>query len=96
NAGKFTIEKIQPSDSPQYNDSLLTKEDVLKEVEEVGKKAGVSEGVSFVDHLLSNPVSVPQQTEVIKEMPAEEKHEPEVKKEEAPKNYQVDPYREQI
>ncbi|MDP3962459.1 MAG: hypothetical protein Q8Q03_01155, partial [bacterium] len=57
-AGNFTIEKIQPSNSPQYNDSLLTKEGVLKEVEEAGKKTGVGEGVSFVDHLLSNPVSV--------------------------------------
>ncbi len=89
-AGGFTIENRPPSNSPMYNDSLLTKEDVLKEVEEVDEIVGIKKGVSFVDHLLSSPVSSPQQTESVKEEPKEE-----IKKSE-PAKYTVDPYREQI
>lgn len=89
-AGGFTIENRPPSNSPMYNDSLLTKEDVLKEVEEVDEIVGIKKGVSFVDHLLSSPVSSPQQTESVREEPKEE-----IKKSE-PAKYTVDPYREQI
>ncbi len=95
-AGGFTIEKSQPSHSPQYNDSLLTKEDVLKEVEEIDKKMGIPDGVSFVDHLLSSPVSSQQEPLAIKVPQAPETKSAPVTPPQPTQKYTIDPYREQF
>ena len=80
--GGFTIESRPLSNSPQYNDTNPDREEVLKEIEKY-ENTGSKDGISFVDHLLSNPVSNKEQIKVIK---------PEVKKD----TYTTDPYREPI
>ncbi len=80
--GGFTIENRPLSNSPQYNDTTPNREEMLKEIEKY-ENTGSKEGINFVDHLLSNPVSNPEQIKIIK---------PEDKK----STYTVDPYREAI
>ena len=90
-AGDFTVEKRQASTSPLYNSSNLTKENVLNDLENI-EKLKPQNAANFVDHLLSNAISKPQEVEIKKpqEKP-EAKSEPEIK----PK-YTADPYREQV
>ena len=57
-AGDFTVEKEQApqSSSPQYNDSNLNREQVLKDIED--------KPVPLVDHLLTTPMKNPEKVEV--------------------------------
>jgi hypothetical protein len=83
-AGNFTIEKRPSSNSPQYNDSTLRKEAVLSDLENI-KNLKPENANAFVEHLLANPVTIPQQVEVKKPVsppPAQK--------------YGADPYREQV
>ncbi|HEY4503553.1 MAG TPA: hypothetical protein VJJ28_00370 [Candidatus Paceibacterota bacterium] len=80
--GNFTIEKRPLSNSPQYKDTNLKREDVLRDMENPTTKSGVS----FVDHLLSKPLSNEMQTET-KNKTAPPQGLPE---------YTADPYREPI
>lgn len=77
-AGDFTIDLQPSSSSDQYNDTTISKEAVLKGIED--------QPIPMVDHLLTTPVSAPQQIEVKKvpEKPVEKK------------GYAADPYREAI
>lgn len=77
-AGDFTIDPQLSSSSDQYNDTTISKEAVLKGIED--------QPIPMVDHLLTTPVSAPQQVEV-KKVP-----EKSVEK----KGYTADPYREAI
>ncbi len=86
--GNFTIEMRSPSTSPLYNDSNLKKENVLNDLENI-KNLKPENANAFVEHLLSNPVSNPQQVEVRKQvtpppnLPTQKK-------------YNADPYREEV
>ena len=54
-AGRFEIINNKPTSfSPQYKDSNLNKDQVLKDIENPPSK------VSFVDHLLANPATPPK------------------------------------
>ena len=63
--GGFTLEKNPSSNSPLYNDSTLKKESVLNDLENI-EKLKPKNASAFVDHLLANPVSNPQQVEIKK------------------------------
>lgn len=58
NAGNFTVDKPHQTSSPQYNDTNINRDALLKHIE------GAEPAVPLVDHLLTTPVSNPQVVEV--------------------------------
>ena len=97
--GDFSIERRTPSHSPQYNDSTLKRENVLSDLENI-KNLQPEKAHNFVEHLLSNPVSIPQKTEMKTEAAQEVVPPPVVPRTPAPQvpetKYSTDPYREQF
>ncbi len=89
--GNLTIEKRPPSHSPQYNDSVLNRQAVLNDLENI-KNLRPENATAFVDHLLANPVSNPPQIEEKREAQANKQTNPQ----QSPRKYDNDPYREQV
>lgn len=85
-AGDFTIEQKPVSNSPQYNHTTLSRDDVLREIEDVDHMIGIKNEASFVDHLLAQSNEQPKQSTP----PIPKKPIPEVPK------YTKDPYREEF
>jgi|GEM_PF-2964689 len=83
-SGGIGVIRRPPSASPLYNDTDLKREAVLNDLENIGKLKPENAS-NFVEHLLSNPVSNPQQVEV-KKPPTPQ----------PPRNSGPDPYREPI
>lgn len=73
-AGNFTIDQQPSSSSDQYKDTNINKEATLKGIED--------QPIPMVDHLLTTPVSTPEQIEVKKVIEN--------------KPYTADPYREEV
>jgi hypothetical protein len=67
-AGDFKIIPPPVSNSPQYEHENLDKDAVLHDLENI-EKLQPKKANDFVEHLLANPVSNPQQTEVKKPTP---------------------------
>jgi hypothetical protein len=88
-AGQFTIEPTKPvSTSPQYKESGISRESVLKSIED---KPVASQVEPMIDHLLTTHVISPEKVEVKEAVTV-----PSIKKVEEKKPYTADPYREQI
>jgi hypothetical protein len=57
-AGNFTVHRPTPSSSPQYKDTGLNREEVLRDLEGINNlKPGNAE--NYVEHLLTTPVITP-------------------------------------
>lgn len=91
------VEQRPPSNSPVFNDSTLKKEDVLNDLENI-EKLKPATATNFVEHLLSNPVSKPEQVEIKKiiQTPAPEQAPAPTPKVETKPRSTIDPYREQV
>lgn len=88
-AGQFTLEPKAPaSHSPQYNDTNLNREEILKEIEDI-------QHPTMIDHLLTTPVNNAQKVEDKKIVP-EKKVIVDKKENQPPKSYSADPYREPL
>jgi hypothetical protein len=88
--GQFHIEpKSPPSSSPQYNDTNLDREAILKEIED-------TQHPTMIDHLLTTPINNTHKVEEKKviEIAPEKKTVVDKKENQPPKPYTVDPYRE--
>ncbi len=88
--GQFHIEpKAPPSSSPQYNDTNLDREAILKEIED-------AQHPTMIDHLLTTPINNAQKVEEKKvvEIAPKKKTIVDKKENQPPKPYTVDPYRE--
>lgn len=91
-AGGFTIEKPLQKSPSQYKEQNLDREEVLSTIENPQTSK-----VSFVDHLLANPVAT--QHETVVEEKVEEKKGEEKREEKKPVENtgpRIDPYREPV
>ncbi len=91
--GQFNLEPQPPaSNSPQYNDSKLDREAILKEIED-------AQHPTMIDHLLATPINNTQKVEekkVVEEVVEQKKVTVDKKENQQAKPYTVDPYREPI
>lgn len=83
-AGDFTVEEHHQSSSPQYSETNIDRDKLLKHIE--------NDHIPLVDHLLTTPTN----NSAPIEMPTEIKKEDTKTETQPSKGYQVDPYREQM
>jgi hypothetical protein len=89
-AGNFTVNRPSSSNSPQYNDSTLKKEEVLADLEQM-KKLKPENAEQYVEHLIANPVSMKETPVPTPRPPQQAPAKPQENR-----KYTEDPYREEV